>query len=456
MNPATTLAEIRKNCSPKPLEGKELRDFFVETADARDHLANLRDRLTELFTETDSFRRVLVFGHRGCGKSTELNRFREDIGDRKWLVVHFSIKELLPDFGIHPEDILLAIAVAIFEAAGKENLKVSDRHLAHVKNFFASVTTSEQSSRDANLETSGGTGVKDTSLWASLLGLHASIKGDLKFGTRSEKSTVMNVRRQPAELIAALDGLIEAVRTVLEEKGRRLLIIVEDLDKMNLADAHRVFVENASLLASPSANLIYTIPLFTFHSSDADAIRAAFDESIPFPMMEVVDLEKHKAPGYAVITEIIRKRVSLLILEDDAVDLLIRGTGGVLRNVFEVLLLVSSFRTIRDRPIGRADIRTALDRLSRDLGAQIGWPRKEDGSRDAPDDLFERLAEIARRQAAGEAVYATSDSRIEVLLRSGSLIEYNGGGWLGVHPLARKFLADQGHKVGPDPYGLEP
>lgn len=456
MNPATTLAEIRRNCSPRPLEGKELCDFFVETAEARDDLGNLRDRLRELFTETDSFRRVLVYGHRGCGKSTELNRFRQDLGDKKWLVVRFSIKDLLPDIGIQAEDILLAAAVALSEAAEKEKLKIGDKHLAQVHRFFAAVTTSEMAAREAELGLSGGGGPGKTSLWASLLGLHASIRGDLKFGTRSEKSTVMNVRRVPADLILALDELIGAVGTALQKKGRRLLIIVEDLDKMNLADAHRVFVENAAVLASPTVNLIYTIPLFTFHSSDADAIRAAFDESIAFPMMEVVKLDQAIAPGYSVIAEIIRKRVSPLILEDDAMDLLIRGTGGVLRNVFEALTFVSTFRNIQDRPIQRADIRTALDRLARELGAQIGWPRKEDGTREPPDELFQRLAEIAKDQADGKAVYATSDSRIEVLLRSGSLIEYNGGGWLGVHPLARKFLADLRYDVGPDPYGLVP
>ena len=455
MNPATTLAEIRRNCSPKPLEGNDLRDFFVETSEARDNQSNLRIRLTELFTETDSIRRVLVYGHRGSGKSTELNRFRQDLGTKNWFTVHFSSKELLPDFGIHPEDILLAIAVAIFEAAEKEKLKVSNDHLKQVQRYFAEVTTSDASTREANIETSAGAGVEGQSFWASLLGLHASIKGDLKFGTRSQESTVMKVRRAPSELINALDALILAVETAIQKQGRRLLIIVEDLDKMNLADAHRVFAENAPLLARPSARLIYTIPLFTFHSSEADAIRAAFDETLPFPMMEVVDLKKNLAPGYHVIADIIRRRVSTLILEDDAMDLLIRGTGGVLRNVFEVLLSVSSYRTIQARPIQRGDIRTALDRLSRDLGAQIGWPRNEDGTREAPDDLFVHLAEIAHSQAAGKAVYATSDSRIEVLLRSGSLIEYNGGGWLGVHPLARKFLADLGHDVGPDPYGIE-
>lgn len=455
MMPATTLPEIRKNCFPKPLEGKALEDFFEETAEARDDLGDLRANLKQLFEETDSIRRVLVYGHRGCGKSTELNKFCEEL-DKSWFIVRFSIADLLPSVGIEAEDILLAMAVAIFEKSGskQEELKIDDRHLKEVHGFFSQVTKSELFDHEAELSVSGGAGVTGDSFWAKLLGLHTSIRGDLKYGSRSEESTVMNVRRAPAELITALNGLIEAVHTALENQGRRLLIIVEDMDKMNLADAHRVFVGNASLLASPSANLIYTIPLFTFHSSDADAIRAAFDETMPFPMMEVVKLDKTLAPGYGVIAKIIRKRVSVPILEDDAMDLLIRGTGGVLRNVFEALNLVSTFRNIHDRAINRQDIGNALDKMSRELGTQIGWPRKEDGTREIPDDLFDKLMEIAKKQAKGDPVYATSDSRIEVLLRSGALIEYNGGRWLGVHPLAWKFLADSGRKIGKDPYGL--
>ena len=172
MNPAITLPEIRSNCSPRPLEGNGLREFFVETSEARDDLGNLRANLRNLFEETGSFRHVLVYGHRGCGKSTELNKFREELGD-SWFVVRFSIFDLLPSVGIQAEDILLAMAVAIFGAAGAEGgkLKVSDKHLAQVHCFFSQVTKSELSTKDADLKISGGGGVKEKSLWSQLLGL---------------------------------------------------------------------------------------------------------------------------------------------------------------------------------------------------------------------------------------------------------------------------------------------
>lgn len=455
MNPATTLAEIRKTCSPGPLKGRELDDFFVETGEARDELGNLRKDLKAFFEEPNSVRRVLVYGHRGCGKSTELNRLKSDLGDR-WFVVSFSIYDYLPLFGINATDILLAMALAIGEATKAPNagIKIGDDHLQNVCKYFAEVTESTESSRQAALDFSGGAGAKDNSLWAQILFYHAAIKGDLKFASRNQQSSVLKVRQSPSDLIVALDNLIGAVTSDLKESNRELLIIVEDLDKISLADAHDVFIKNAPLLASPLANLIYTIPLFTFYSADADAIRAEFDQTMVFPMLKVVGLDGQKAAGYAVLEEIIRKRVSEIILEDDAMDLLIRGTGGVLRDVFEALKRVSTFRNILDRPINRQDIRNVLDRLSVERGTQIGWPADADGKRRSPTDLYERLAEIARIQADKKRVLPTNDSLIEVLLRSGALIEYNGNRWLGVHPLARKYLQDLGQEIGPDPYGL--
>jgi hypothetical protein len=253
--------------------------------------------------------------------------------------------------------------------------------------------------------------------------------------------------------VVALDSLIAAVHGALEKIGRKLLIIVEDLDKIGLTDAHDIFVRNA-LLAKPAANLIYTIPLFTLYSSEADIIRAQFDEMLPFPMLKVIDLQGAKAPGYDIVGLIVRKRVDPSVLDDSALDLLIRGTGGVLRNVFEALQVVGGFRNLKDGKIRREDIRAALDRMSTEIGVQIGHPLDEKGQRKDPQDLYDKLAEIARDQAAKKLVPPRNDPLHEILLKSGALIQYNGQQWLGVHPLARKYLTDLGLEVGPDPYGL--
>ena len=75
--------------------------------------------------------------------------------------------------------------------------------------------------------------------------------------------------------------MVESVQDALKAKGKRLLIIVEDLDKLSIADARSIFIENANLLTGIQANIIYTIPIFTFHSPDASAMKAAFDYDFP-------------------------------------------------------------------------------------------------------------------------------------------------------------------------------
>lgn len=455
LKPATTLTEVRDNCSPRPLAESELAAFYQESDAGRDELNSLREQLKDQFEKSTSVWRVLVYGHRGCGKSTELNKLKGQLGPN-WFIVGFSIQDYLPAVGIKAEDILLAIAAAIFDKASKEQppLEVDEKLLKSVHSFFSDATITETNDRQSELKMEAGAGVKEGGFWSKLLGLHASLKAELNFGSKSEQSLVSKIRRKPSELVFALDSVIETVRLALEKQQRKLLIIVEDLDKIGLAEAHDIFVKNAILLAQPKANIIYTIPLFTFYSSEADAIRSQFQERLPFPMLKVVDLQGNKAPGYDIVHKIVRKRVAPGVLDDSALDLLIRGTGGVLRNLFEALHMVAGFRNIKGGKIQRDDIRAALDRMSVDIGVQIGWPLDDKGQRKDPKDLYDKLAAIARDQAAKKRVLPQNDPTHEVLLKSGALIEYNGQRWLGVHPLARKYLADLGQDVGPDPYGL--
>ena len=67
---ASTLEELRRVCRPMPLTGKQLEVFFVETDLARDPHQETRRRIKGALEGGDP-PRVLFYGHRGCGKSTE-------------------------------------------------------------------------------------------------------------------------------------------------------------------------------------------------------------------------------------------------------------------------------------------------------------------------------------------------------------------------------------------------
>ena len=87
MEKATDLKGIRKQCRLGPLTGEELDKWWVETDDARDPKLSMRGKIKQMLDE-QSDSRILVYGHGGCGKSTELNKLVQELGED---YVSFSI-----------------------------------------------------------------------------------------------------------------------------------------------------------------------------------------------------------------------------------------------------------------------------------------------------------------------------------------------------------------------------
>jgi hypothetical protein len=462
IEPARTLGEIATNCTPDPLENDKLESFFVQTDDARDEKSHLRERLAGIFNKDEIPKRVLVYGHRGCGKSTELNRFKKEAGD-KWFVVDFSIKNYLPPVGVQAEDIVLAMAVAIFDKLNDKNAKIGEEkprftigkdHLKKIYDFFAELTITDSKEHEAKLKAAAEAGVGSNALWALVVKLKASVSSELSYGSKGEETRIQKMRKRPGDLILAVNELLRAVEEGLKEHGKKLMLIVEDLDKLQLADAYDVFVSNNLLLSKLNTNIIYTIPIFTFYTPDRDVIHAAFDTHLHLQMIKVFHRDGKLAPGYDKVKEIILKRVDKTMIDDDALEILIRGTGGVLRHVFEALQEISSYANIRDNRIRIQNIRDAFNNLRVNIGTSIGWPLDKDGKQAKPDDLYETLFEAAKNQVQHKFNDPRNDQAVHILLRSCALIEYNSDRWLGVHPLAWEYLVRLGKNPGKNPYGI--
>jgi hypothetical protein len=447
--PAIKLRDIRRFCSPRPLDEGELAAFFVETEAARDPNCDVRNCIKSTLDDAASPRHILVYGHRGCGKSTELVRLAGELGGG-WLCVKFSVLEELPLIGVHAEEVLLSITHQLIEAARREKLQSmeQDERLKKVGDWFKEVTITKDAGRDTQLELGAGAEASPGNWLLGLGNMFAKFSGEMKFRSSTQTSIVEAVRKRPADLIEQINRLIESVQAALRPLERRLLIIVEDLDKLGIADARRVFIENNNLLTGLRANIIYTIPIFTFYSPDADAMNAAFDAEYSLPMIKVSNPDGSRATkGFEVVKEIVHRRVAKTAIEEAALDLLITKTGGVLRHVFEVLQTASSMTTLREPPIQKQHIEYALGRLKTNLGLQIALPHQKIDGVDNVEQLFDKLVEYARLRTDPKKCSPTSEPIVQVLLQSCALVEYNGTRWLGVHPLVLELLKDLGKEV---------
>jgi hypothetical protein len=446
--PAKTLDEARKNCSPQPLSDGGIRDFWVETEQARDELTNFRDCLSSILQD-EVVQKVLVHGHRGCGKSTEINKFIDGLGSQ-WLVVSLKSGDFLQVSGNEAADVLLAACTRLIEVAKEKELAVNEAALKPVVAFFDQTTVTETESRDSSLVTEAGVDASDGFL-GKLIGLKLKLVAALKFGSRTDQSTVHRIRQRKGELSAAVNALGFAVeqawRLKEENPAARLLLVIEDLDKLGLADARQIFIHDPRILSEVKLRAIYTIPVFTFHSADAGAIRSYFEHDLPLPMIKVNDASGQPCQqGRAVLRQIVRKRVDAAVLPDDALERLIERTGGVLRDIFDAIQTAVHFTPVKNsKVIDLMAIDQALDRMVTNIGLQIAYPPEKNQD---PKALLDKLAAIAQEQAAGRTTTSKSDPDIQLLLMSGALIEYNGDRWLGVHPLARQYLQDLHYDVG--------
>jgi hypothetical protein len=445
---AKTLAEAQTNCSPKPLTDGGIRDFWVETAEARDSLTSFRGSLRSLINQ-DVPQRILVYGHRGCGKSTELNKLISELGP-EWLPITLVAGDYLPVSGNQAADVLLAACTRIIEAAKDKYLDLDEAALKPVVAFFNETTETHKESRDATLEVGAGIN-SSSSLLEKLIGLSAKFSSALKFGSRTDTSTVNKVRQRKGELMAAVNALgiatEQAWRAKFGDTKAKVLLVIEDLDKLGLADARQIFVNDGRLLGSITLRAIYTVPVFTFHSPEAKAINSYFDQTLGLPMIKTYTRHgKHCEEGRSILREIIRRRVDSHVIPDDAVELLIERTGGVLRDIFDAIQSCAQFLPVqKSNMMDKGNIKTALDRMVATMGLQIGYPPED---KKAPKPLQLRLASIAKAQSEGKEVATEPDPDLQYLLMSGALIEYNGDRWLGVHPLAKDYLTELGLDVG--------
>ncbi len=433
--PADVLKQIKRVCTPKPLEGDNLKKFFVETDASRDPHQKTRERMSDALQE-GQYVRLLFCGHRGCGKSTELNKFlAEHTGE--YLTVQFSVQKEMAPVSINAEDLLLVMTERALKAANDAALNMDDTNLKPVLEYFERTISRRTDGSRAAVAAKAGIG---GSVFFKLVDIFATASAEAKYESQSETTTIAELRKRPADLLTNVNGVLEEIQAKLKKQEKRLLFIVEDLDKLDIEQARNLFMKNVSLLTGIHGSIIYTIPIFLFHSPDAGEFMHHFDAVINQRMIQVIDPPDRRGSGFEVVKEIVLGRMETSWIEDAALDRLVQNTAGVLRHVFDVLHYAAS-KSNASIPLGADDIDYGLNQLSQVIWPQISLPYKplENGPK-SRDELIDRLVQYAMKQMNGEKPPPVSDPVTQLLLKSCSMVEYNGEGWFGVHPLVVSYL----------------
>lgn len=443
MKRAETLSEIKGSLDPSPLTLDQLAEFFVETSDARDpHLSRRLELVDRLATADQT--KVLLAGHAGSGKSTELVKFQEEQGDL-YLFVELSLTREAQPGGTGIEALLVLIVEAILRAIGQqEGLSLGETALRSVYAWFDETFEIQESELKYTGSVGAGADMKD-SLWGKLLGLSAYLKADIKTGSGVLNKTITRENKRLSQLAFQCGVLIkEAQLAVRQAAGKEILLIVEDMDKVTVAEADALLIESPSTLAELPCKSVFTAPVFLFCNPRAAILDSHF-EVVTIPMIKVEERDGGRCEeGRETITEILRHRVDLeSLIQPEALDLVIEKTGGVLRHLFLALqhAVLTAGQAVRrgvrsESKITAGDARYGLNRLKSDLLRRIGVMGLPEEFEDiTTQDLYDRLKELV-----GQPRSVSSDRVNLLLLQAHALIEYNGEQWHRVHPLVAEHI----------------
>lgn len=180
MTKATNLNEMQCRFIPFALEEHNFDDYYVDVSKARG--VDVSKRITYRFkSSTPNIKRILLLGHSGSGKTTELYRVSQKLSE-DYLVVRYSILEETDVVNFNYIDFIFTVLNNVFLAAQNNSINVSEDILENLYNYWndeqlIDICDQERLSADFSLQAKAS--------WLTVL--TGKIKGILQTGTETKK-----------------------------------------------------------------------------------------------------------------------------------------------------------------------------------------------------------------------------------------------------------------------------
>ena len=435
---ATTVSELASAFAPAPLTLEDLKDFYVDVDCERDGFLSRREEIKKKLEGTD-YIKILFAGHRGSGKSTELIKLKKEIEDNSF-IVSFSIMEELDINDIEYIDLIMVMMEKLADRGEAEGLIPNNgRYLETIKNWLTDVTKIKAEETGYMMEV--GAGIQaNRGVLSLLIGLIAEFKASIRASSVNKVEYRKVLDKSITILKANCNILINEISMALRNKGKKLLLIIEDMDKGDIAKVQNIFFNHSGILSELNTRMIFTMSISTLTSTSRGEIKGRFDLAT-LPMLKVkeesgADFDK----GIQAIRKIVEKRADLSLFESGILNNMIVRSGGVLRDLFGMIEIAGTSAGFnRLSAVNGQSADYAFNRLkSKYLGTISIGDEKEAGI--TTDGLYTKLVEVCN---AREKKFPL-DKTMLILLSCLAVLEYNGKQWFDIHPAVKALLHEMG------------
>lgn len=314
---------------------KALAEFGVE------YQTELVDRLEQAVEDcTEQDNKLFFTGHRGCGKSTLLAELGFRLTEtERYFVVNFSIADTIERSAVDHVNVLFSMAVQLLDAAERRQVKLKTGLKQELYRWLAKHTKTEVQAVEAAIETSGEASLKGGI--PTILEFLAKIKSVLKVNSVIREEITTEFARRISDLIAQ----INLIQTYIENAtGQTVLVIIDDLDKLDLSVTETIFSKNIQPLLDPTFRILYTIPIATLREvSLRRNIEAYVKEIHRMPVAKFFSKATVRKPDrvpdaamVALFDEILNRRLPGHLIEPTVKHQIILQSGGVLRELIRI------------------------------------------------------------------------------------------------------------------------
>lgn len=370
--------------------------------------------------------KIIFAGHRGCGKSTLLAKFTRSMQQENYFVVFFSIAEMVEMSDVNHVNILYAIALMLLSKATKQQVPIPPQTQASLLDWL---TTTQTQTVSRELKAEVGVGGD----------LFKMISAKLKSEDTFREEIKKTYERKISQLAAKTDEIAGYIQAAT---GKQVLVVIDDLDKLDLALVESIYRGNVKSLFLPNFQIIFTIPISVVR--DVELVGTLQSEGISrieqfavakfFPQEQAHDPTAEPiAQTVDVFLDVLGKRVPEELIEPEIAKQMVLHSGGVMRELVriarecctECMLVLDSEPDRTDVKIDQEILTAALRNLRNDFARGLG------------KNLYDLLTLTYENLTPPDAV---SEDFLK-LLHGLYVLEYlNDDLWYDVHPIVVDLL----------------
>ncbi|MEA5610824.1 ATP-binding protein, partial [Nodularia spumigena] len=356
-----------------------------------------------------------------------VNLLSRNIHDR-YFVVFFSIADTIEMSDVNHINILFAIGLNLMLEAEARKVNIPQSTKDALEKWFATRTRTEANSIQAEA-------TSDNSI-LKILSTKLKVDSTIRYEIKQE------FERKISELVAQLNIIAASIQAAYKKD---VLVIIDDLDKLDLSVVNNIYKDNIKALCLPGFRIIYTIPIAALRETALKPIieNETNDQVVVMPVLKLFAKGDSRQPDaqprqetFDILCEILQKRIPSELIEPEIAKNIALNSGGVLRELIRIaneccrICLRLIRRQSNETVVINADILDqAINKIRNDFSLPLG---------SAEYQILQNTYQNFKPEDPKEQEFLD-------LLHGLYVLEYrNSKNWYDVHPIVVELLRDEG------------